>query len=224
MRCLLCARPLMDDLSLAELLGGHQARLPQLCRRCQATFSRIDQTTCCPGCGRALPAPVLCTDCVRWEAREAPLLHHRALFIYDEVMKAFIQSYKGNGDYRLHSAFADLLAGQFSKNAVLVPLTSEPSHLRARGFDPVLGLFGRLRLARWLTKGDTDLPQAQKDRRGRLQTAQSFSATLPRGHARIRHVILLDDLYTTGRTLYHARNALRDAGYQGQITSFSLIR
>ncbi|WP_225877932.1 ComF family protein [Lacticaseibacillus mingshuiensis] len=139
-------------------------------------------------------------------------------------MKAFIQSYKGNGDYRLHSAFADLLAGQFSKNAVLVPLTSEPSHLRARGFDPVLGLFGRLRLARWLTKGDTDLPQAQKDRRGRLQTAQSFSATLPRGHARIRHVILLDDLYTTGRTLYHARNALRDAGYQGQITSFSLIR
>jgi len=36
-------------------------------------------------------------------------------------------------------------------------------------------------------------------------------------------VILLDDLYTTGRTLHHAANVLKEHGAT-EISSFTLIR
>ncbi|MCI1985247.1 MAG: ComF family protein [Lactobacillus sp.] len=137
-------------------------------------------------------------------------------------MKAFIQQYKGLGDWRLHTAFQAQLVPPVS--GVIVPLTSEPAHFIARGFDPVLGLFAHLSLHLWLQKTDTSTPQAQKNRAGRLATPQSFSVRSGVVFGRTRRVILVDDLYTTGRTLYHAAAALRMAGFRGEITSFSLIR
>ncbi|WP_225418441.1 ComF family protein [Lacticaseibacillus daqingensis] len=209
-----------QDFTLTALLSAQPLRLPRLGVRCEATFTRIDTHTACPGCGRA-ESPQLCADCRRWQAQGLPLLHHRALFRYDAPMRLFIQQYKGQGNYALHQAFWHLLP-QPARGIAWVPVTSEPHHLQQRGFDPVLGLFAGLPLQLWLTKADTPLPQAQKKREARLATPQSFTATLPRHPAAT--VVLLDDLYTTGRTLYHAQTALRAAGYRGTIRSFSLIR
>jgi len=185
-----------------------------------ATFERIEQTQVCPGCGRA-NSPTLCADCTRWQAQGETLLHHHALFTYNAAMKNFIQQYKGLGDYQLHDAFDDQWP-HFARKVALIPIPSEANHYARRGFDPVLGLFGQLPLMQVLRKQATDKPQAQKTRHERLQTPQSFEvvATL----APERPVILLDDLYTTGRTLYHAAAALRQAGHRGKIQSFSLIR
>ncbi|MFD1392250.1 ComF family protein [Lacticaseibacillus jixianensis] len=220
MTCLWCGQPLRTDPPLAGLLTWRPLTPPQLCARCLARFTPIAPRTACPGCGRA-DSPALCADCQRWESSGQVLLHHRAYFRYTAAMKAFIQQYKGLGDYRLHGAFASVL--QLSaRGAALVPLPSEPAHYARRGFDPVVGLFGHLKLSFWLVKADTAVPQAQKTRAERLLTAQSFTAQLP-VHPPPR-VILLDDLYTTGRTLYHAQAALRAAGYAGEITSRSLIR
>ncbi|KRN20733.1 ComF family protein [Lacticaseibacillus camelliae] len=216
----MCNQPLRDDQPLARLLSGQTTRLPALCRRCLAQFELIDQQDACPGCGRG-SSSTLCQDCQRWAAQGETLLHHRAWFRYTAPMKAFIQQYKGLGDYRLHSAFADVLQ-LASRNQALVPIPSEPGHYARRGFDPVLGLFGHLPLALWLTKGETAVPQAQKTRAERLVTAQSFTAHLPAVVP--PRIVLLDDLYTTGRTLYHAKAALRAAGYQGEVISRSLIR
>ncbi|WP_225048826.1 ComF family protein [Lacticaseibacillus kribbianus] len=219
MTCRWCHRPLTTDFTLAELIGLRPLRLANLCPRCQARFARIDPKTACPGCGRA-HSPRLCQDCRRWQARY-PSLHHRALFTYSEEMRLFIQQYKGLGHYQLHDAFVAELDLK-RRGVALVPLVSEPGHLARRGFDPVVGLFGHLPLSRWLEKTDTAQPQAEKTRRERLATPQSFVATLPARPA--ARVLLLDDLYTTGRTFYHAQQALRAAGYTGEIHSFSLIR
>lgn len=220
MRCRLCGQPLRTDPPLAALVTFRTSTLPRLCDRCLATFSRIDGQTACPGCGRA-DSPRLCQDCQRWQAQGFTLLHHRAWFRYTPAMKAFIEQYKGRGDYRLHDAFTAVVQIPL-RQAALVPLPNEPQHYRRRGFDPVLGLFGHLPLQHWLKKADTAQPQAQKNRGERLKTPQSFTANLP---AQLpRQIILLDDLYTTGRTLYHAQAALRAAGFQGSITSRSLIR
>ncbi|WP_461226883.1 ComF family protein [Lacticaseibacillus suihuaensis] len=220
MTCRWCHRPLTQDFALAALVSLRPLRLARLCPRCQARFTRIAPATACPGCGRA-NSPRLCRDCRRWAAAGYPSLHHRALFTYGEDMRLFIQQYKGQGHYQLHDAFADCLDLN-RRGLALVPLVSEPKHLARRGFDPVVGLFGHLRLSEWLTKADTAQPQAEKTRRERLATPQSFTATLP-AHPAPR-VLLLDDLYTTGRTLYHAQQALVAAGYRGEIHSFSLIR
>ncbi|GEA75445.1 hypothetical protein LDE03_12530 [Lactobacillus delbrueckii subsp. delbrueckii] len=37
-------------------------------------------------------------------------------------------------------------------------------------------------------------------------------------------IILLDDIYTTGRTLYHARDAIETAFPKCQVESFSISR
>ena len=94
-----------------------------------------------------------------------------------------------------------------------------------RGFDPIQGLFGGLQLQPWLRKSPTAKPQAQKNRRERLQTPQSFTVLVPAAKLnQTKQITLVDDLYTTGRTLYHARDALVAAGFQGTVTAFTLIR
>ncbi len=221
MKCLLCGQPLRWALRLTELVRLQALVAPRLCAGCLRTFDRIDQRTACPGCGRA-DSPQLCQDCRRWQDQGLMLLQHRAVFTYNPAMKAFIQQYKGLGDWRLHVAFQPDL--QPPRRGVLVPIPSEAGHYARRGFDPVLGLFSHLPLHQWLHKADTDQPQAQKNRTGRLATPQSFSVRPDVEFGRVKRVILVDDLYTTGRTLYHAAAALRAGGFHGEITSFSLIR
>lgn len=222
MACVLCGQPVQIDWSLEKILSLKVIWPPHLCPACLRQFTRIDQTTACPGCGRA-DSPTLCYDCQRWQSMGYALLQHRAIYQYDAAMKAFIQQYKGLGDWQLHVAFQDVIQPT-PKTATLVPIPTEASHYQARGFDPVLGLFGHLPLKQWLHKADTPIPQAQKNRAGRMLTPQSFSVKAAVSFEQISQVILLDDLYTTGRTLYHAADALRAAGFQGKITSFSLIR
>lgn len=228
MKCLLCSRPLTTDLTLRELLEPRPASFRMICALCTSRFTVIDPATACPGCGRA-DQHGLCQDCMAWQQRnraigQPGLLQHHGLFVYDDAMKAFIEQYKGQGDYRLRAAFQALITQAVPKGT-LVPLPSEPEHFAARGFDPVQGLFGHLRLHAWLVKQNTAKPQAQKDRAERLATPQSFTVTVTAKQWRhVKRVVLLDDLYTTGRTLYHARAALIDAGFRGEIRSFSLIR
>ncbi|WP_225420772.1 ComF family protein [Lacticaseibacillus porcinae] len=220
MACVLCGQPIQIEWTLTKIFTLTKVRAPHLCRACLRQFTRIDQANACPGCGRA-DSPTLCYDCQRWQKAGYPLLHHRAVFQYDGAMKSFIQQYKGLGDWRLHVAFQDLIQ---PPKSTYVPIPTEAGHYQARGFDPVLGLFDHLSLHQWLEKADTPVPQAQKNRAGRLMTPQSFSVRPLVSLAQISQITLLDDLYTTGRTLYHAADALREAGFHGTITSFSLIR
>ncbi|WP_407892039.1 ComF family protein [Lacticaseibacillus sp. N501-2] len=222
MACVLCGQALQVDWSLAKIFAPGSVRPPHLCRACLRQFEKIDPAGACQGCGRA-DSPQLCYDCQRWQKAGYELLHHRAVFQYNAAMKAFIEQYKGLGDWRLHVAFQDQLQVN-ARRAALVPIPTEAGHYQRRGFDPVLGLFGHLPLHQWLTKAETPVPQAQKNRAGRLLTPQSFAVKGTAEFAQVSQIVLLDDLYTTGRTLYHAANAFKAAGFHGKITSYSLIR
>lgn len=219
MRCLLCNQWIVTDLTLLDWLSLNRLQQTPLCASCRRRFEKIGPQFC-PGCGRANEGE-LCDDCVRWQARGETLLRHRAVYRYNAWMKSVIAIYKRSGDFRLAAIFRGDLQLD-ARHSALVPLTTEPQHYQQRHFDPVLGLFGHLPLSLWLKKRDTDHPQAEKTRAERLRTKQSFSAILPASPP--AKVLLLDDLYTTGRTLYHAATALREAGYMGEIRSFSLIR
>lgn len=222
MKCLLCQQPIVMQWQLAQLLTTHALLLPRLCATCLRQFEAIDQAQACPGCGRA-DSPTLCHDCQRWVQMGETLLHNQAVYTYNAAMKAFIQQYKGLGDWRLHEAFSPQLQ-LTQRGMVLVPIPTEAKHYAVRGFDPVAGLFGHLPLKHWLHKADTPLPQAKKDRAGRMQTPQSFSLAAEVEFGKVQTICLLDDLYTTGRTLYHAADALRAGGFSGKIISRTLIR
>ncbi|WP_127848936.1 ComF family protein [Lacticaseibacillus hulanensis] len=163
---------------------------------------------------------------MRWRKMDEPVLQNRGLFTYNDAMKDWIERYKGIGDYNLRDSFAsDIVQFMQMRGCAFVPLTTEAGHFAERGFDPVLGLFAPLPLREWLVKDNTQMPQAKKNRAARLKTPQSFRCVATKEEmAKFDRICLLDDLYTTGRTLHHAAAAILTAGYKGKVISRSLIR
>lgn len=227
--CWLCQQPLVAQYSLRELCGSRQFYQDLLCRRCRQTFHEIDQSSCCSICGRALAQADCCRDCSRRRQQSSELLRNLALFRYNSAMHDYFQQYKGRGDYRLRSVFAGSLRRviqQYSAPFLFVPIPTSPSHFAQRQFDPVVGLYGDiLPLTRILTCQDHEDHQAQLTRRQRLHSPQYFycdRAATPKNE--LKQILLLDDIYTTGTTLYHGLSALRQAGYRGEISSLTLAR
>nr|MCH9869498.1 hypothetical protein [Serratia marcescens] len=72
--------------------------------------------------------------------------------------------------------------------------------------------------------GNHKVDQSSKTRVDRLQTTQPFEfkeGMEPR--IRGRRILLVDDVYTTGRTLYHASAQLKSAG-AAAVFSMTLAR
>ena len=142
-------------------------------------------------------------------------------------MHDYFKRYKRYGDYQLRFVFQAQLQraiGQLPGPYLYIP--SSAQHLQLRQFDPVVGLFQNIAaLIPALIKLPTTQAQAQKNRAERLATPQflqfdrQYTALLAQPQ-----LTILDDIYTTGRTLFHARDCLIAAGFQGKIYTFSLAR
>ncbi|KRM31143.1 late competence protein [Agrilactobacillus composti DSM 18527 = JCM 14202] len=193
------------------------------------TFQRIPKDNICPICQRLDTKGAVCTQCQAWQQLwPNETLENKAIFYYNHEMQAFFQQYKGNGDYRLADSFQAPLQAALKPQPkqLFTFIPSAPSHFEKRGFDPVVGLFsGVVPLVSLLTKAETPQPQAQKSREARLNTPQFLTFTGGRRQLKgIQEIILLDDIYTTGRTLMHGRTCLRNAGFSGDLKTFCLVR
>ncbi|WP_416353879.1 ComF family protein [Agrilactobacillus fermenti] len=201
---------------------------PTVCSSCLDRFVPINHQNACPSCQRYQEKRTVCQDCQFWQAKyPGESFRHHALFYYDDQMQQFFQDYKARGDFRLATVFSSVINDffrhhQFDTYCCLPP---DLQRLANRGFDHVKALFSSLETLDLLQKRQSSQPQAQKNRQQRLATPQiySFSGDYPcLKHP--RSILLLDDIYTTGRTLTHARMCLREAGFKGKIVTFSLVR
>lgn len=153
---------------------------------------------------------------------------------YAGVLRVGITRYK-DGDRRdLAVVLVPLLAASMRVAAVraateaagrrgrllFVPMPSSRSAVRARGDRPVSRLTlaaagaGRVRVADVLRPVRTTLDQVGLDRRGRAAN-MSGALAVPTRHADVvagAHVVLVDDVVTTGATLSEAARAIRLAG------------
>ena len=130
--------------------------------------------------------------------------------------------YKRYGDYILCHVLVELI-DQLPAADYYVPVPSSPSHLEKRGFDTVCAIYQKLvPLTKLLVKADTEKAQGEKNREERLLTKQTFSAIDNKNVS--GKILLLDDIYTTGRTLYHARDALLEVYPNCKINSFTISR
>ncbi len=222
--CVWCQREFQSSLALRDLLSWRPLPVPPLCASCQARFVPITAQHC-PACGRQQDTSTVCHDCTRWAAEP---LTNRALFRYDAGMKAYMQQYKFQGDYALRKALQAPLQRALAQQDydVLVPIPIDQQTWLTRGFNQVTGwLRGQPYQQALLVKADHKTrPQSAKTRAERLVTPQPFTLDPQVASVLVnRRVLLLDDVYTTGRTLRHAAAQIYLGGAKA-VTSLTLAR
>jgi ComF family protein len=205
-RCAVCDEP------RKEIGGGG------VCPSCWASLPRLAASAACPLC--ALPGDG--SRCAACRHEPPPVARTLAFGLYAGGLKTLLQAYKFRGWDLLAAPCGALLAATaagagLAKGAdALVPVPSTRRRNRARGYDPaallaesaarclgipVCGFLARRRE----TPPQSELPAAH--RRANVDGAFAASAD-----ARDRVVVLVDDVATTGATLFSAARALAEAG------------
>lgn len=231
--CLLCGQLFLPELNLAELFVFKGKRKENLCPHCWAKFEKLSATRCMV-CSKNLSEAGICQDCKIWQKQyDQQLLHHHSLYRYNQEFHDLMVQYKRYGDYMLYGVLRELCSKQLMKMDYdfYIPIPSSPEHLKKRGFDTITAVYQELvPLTPLLKKLSGSSAQGEKNKAERLNTPQMFyvDTTYRNQHHIEIHknnkILLLDDIYTTGRTLYHARDSLLLENPNVTIESFSICR
>lgn len=194
LNCLLCDRELRQSVSWKELF---LKTLPQtICPRCEQRFQRIEQ-----------------------QQEEGVV----SLFHYNEAMKNYLHRYKFLHDVLLANVFNKILHEQLKNEThLIIPIPMHPENLRLRTFAHIDELLkaSNIPFAHHLKKLSNE-QQSLKTRKERLQTLQLFKVINPTA-IKDKKLLVVDDIYTTGTTLNHAKKVLLEAGAK-TVDGFTLI-
>lgn len=209
-----------------ELAGPD--RRPPLCGPCWSSIIRLAPPWC-RVCGmpfwafadRTDPPPATCAACLR---RRPPYLFARSAARYAGTVREALHAFKFLGQATLAAALSELIlevcAGEARRlGDLVVPVPLHPERERARGYNQsallARRLAHRLRLPcqmralerRRATRAQTELTGRER----RRNVLGAFSAAEPRV-VRDRHVVLVDDVLTTGATVAECARVLIRAG------------
>ncbi len=178
--------------------------------------------------GEALASPAavdtgqVCGQCLQ---RPPPLAETRAACLYGVPLDRLLPRFKFNHDLAGGRLLAQLMAHAFRplpsrwpQPAALLPIPLHPRRLRQRGYDQALELARPLARALALPLLDAGLtrvrdtaPQSRLDATQRQRNLKG-AFRVDRCAALPAHVVLVDDVMTTGATLHAAALALQRAG------------
>jgi ComF family protein len=202
-RCLACGE--------AALAGA------DLCPACAAALPWNDAA-----CGRcALPLPMAAASCGPCLRHPPPLQAAHAAFRYAAPVDRLLPRFKFHRDLAAGRLLADAMALRFAALPRPDALLAVPLHqgrLRRRGYDQALELarplaraLGLPLLCGALVRHRATAPQSELDAAHRRRNLRGAFA-VDRRVALPDHVVLVDDVMTTGATLHAAAVALRRAG------------
>lgn len=225
MRCSWCQKTVTRNLSIKEILWP-TIIMNQYCKSCHNRLTQIPKDSC-PTC-RKSGVMEKCEECMQWQRRfpTYDFMHH-AFFVYDSAFQEWLFQYKFLGDYRLRSTFTTELKSYFKqeRHSLICPVPLSQDRFLERGFNQTQALLDAAGIptVQLLEKAIHTAPQAQKNRIERLAVPQPFVPTNRVHLIKGKKIILFDDVYTTGRTLFHAADVLRQ--YQpAMIRTISLAR
>ncbi|MBP1044949.1 ComF family protein [Enterococcus sp. BWM-S5] len=228
MNCVYCSQRISRILSIRELICFHPLPRYELCINCQKKFQLLEGHQLCNGCGRKCSS-FYCSDCHLWQKKYPDYsFHHTALFQYDDEMKLWFEEYKFKGNYQLRHSFSQKIAVYFKKkkNFLVIPIPLSKNRLSERGFNQVEGLLkgAAVDYTDCLVRTGSDQPQSKKGRKERLSGHQPFHLCKTYEHLLAdRNVLLVDDIYTTGRTLFFASEIILKYPVK-KLETFSVAR
>ena len=201
-RCLLCSEP---GLPGQDLCADCRRALPWNLKACLR-------------CAIPLPDAGVCGECLQ---QPPPLTETHAAFVYGFPLDRLVPRLKFHNDLAAGRLLSELMVEAFAtlpKPPALLPVPLHATRLRQRGYDQAL------ELARPLAQALGIPLRADALERRRATAAQSElhaddrqrnlrgAFVLRQDHALPEHVVLLDDVMTTGATLQAAAKALLRAG------------
>jgi len=196
-------------------------RRDPLCGACWVGIERIAPPWC-RRCGAPLSIEGLCGEC---RTGRRPFAYARAAARYGPIAREALHAFKFGGHRALAAPLGDLLAElgmavlPGAAPDVLVPVPLHPSRLRERGYNQALLLAARLGRAWGVTVAAGTLgrsvataSQTDLDAAARRKNVRGAFAVLRPETVAGRHVLLVDDILTTGATVGECARCLMAAG------------
>jgi ComF family protein len=209
--CANCGADTLAGIHLCRACGEEARRIEApFCERCSEPFAgAIDAVFVCSTCGNR-PAHFTCAV---------------AKYLSKGVVREFIHRFKYNGQFHLRHPLADWLAETLEDERIraqpfdaFVPVPLHPARLRERDFNQAEALAELL--ARRAGKPLVDAirrirytsTQTRLERHQRMENLRNAFRVRHTSLVQSRHLILVDDVFTTGSTVDECARVLCDAG------------
>ena len=193
-----------------------------VCKQCKMGLPYI-QGARCMKCSKPIMdmEDEYCYDC---KSKNHSYVSGKALWIYDDTMRASISRYKYQGRLEYADVYSEEIAkyyGEWIKlhGDVLIPVPLYKKKRRVRGFNQAETLAERLGQklqipvgSNWLCRRKDTLPQKElSDVERKKNLTEAFEVN-KESFLMVKKVILVDDIYTTGSTIEACARVLYDAG------------
>lgn len=193
-----------------------------VCSGCEGIFNTISDPYCLK-CGRPMidETKRLCDDC---SIRMQEYTRGRALFEYNEELKESIYRFKYGGRQEYADYYAERMnsfLGPWIRSIepdALVPIPLHKSRMKKRGYNQAGLLAGRLSELTGIPVRDDVLIRCSKTvvqkglgaaaRQNNLKKALKIGSDV----VKLKNIVLIDDIYTTGSTMNAAASCIRRAG------------
>lgn len=195
-----------------------------LCSACMSQVKRIDAAQACPRCGAPFGA-LVCTECSTKPTQDLGADRVAVATLFSEITSAVVRTYKDKYDRRLALVIANFLTEAFFAHGfdclpiqAITTIAPRPQNLRRRGFDHAALIARALSHRLSLPYLKFLHVSAVKDQRGLSRDqrsknmAQAFIFDQGAAIYHAEHILLIDDVITTGATVRSAVSVLKEVG------------
>lgn len=196
-----------------------------ICEECEKGLQTVDACLACPRCG-APYGIIQCSECNDQSLASSgleslPFEKMSHAYILDDAAKRIVSVYKDQGERRLCGFIAKAISRQMppwaiSEQYVLTYIPDSGKAYRRRGFDHSLEIAQNVsRLTglelKTMFRRPSSRDQRRLTRRERIKNMEGCLDTIDK-ECLAEKIVIIDDVCTTGATIYAACLALKEAG------------